>query len=97
MYLIYILCATQMYKYAVNGLRLQANVASDVLTQIEQERTCRKPKVYMQCMLNKETKKPRNKERHPLKSKRPCLQHWPNSCWINAFKKHHFYAKCKKM
>ncbi len=27
-------------KYTVNGLRLQANVASAVLTQIEQECTC---------------------------------------------------------
>ncbi len=39
-------------KYTVNGLRLQANVASAVLTQIEQECTCSVPKVYMQCRLN---------------------------------------------
>ncbi len=30
-----------------NGLRLQANVASAVLTQIKQECTCSVPKVYM--------------------------------------------------
>ncbi len=48
-------------KYTVNGLRLQANIASAVLTQIEQECTCSVPKVYMNGfyveVLNKETKK----------------------------------------
>ncbi len=39
-------------KYTVNGLRLQANIVSAVLTQIEQECTCSVPKVYMQCRLN---------------------------------------------
>ena len=39
-------------KYTVNGLRLQANVASAVLTQIELECTCNVSKVYVQCRLN---------------------------------------------
>ena len=39
-------------KYTVNGFRLQANIATAVLTQIEQEYTCSVPKVYMQCTLN---------------------------------------------
>ena len=39
-------------KYTVNGLRLQANVASAVLTQIVLESTCSVPKVYIQCRLN---------------------------------------------
>ncbi len=66
-----------IYKYTVNGLRLQANVASAVLTQIVLESTCRVPKVYIQCRLNvgcintqcilcwglnKETKKQTNKQ-----------------------------------
>ncbi len=28
---------------------------------------------------NQETKKPRNKQRHSMKFKRPCLQHWANN------------------
>ncbi len=39
-------------KYTVNGLRLQANVASAVLTQIVLECTCSVPKMYIQCRLN---------------------------------------------
>ncbi len=39
-------------KYTVNGLRLQANVASAVLTQIKQECTCSVSEVYVQCRLN---------------------------------------------
>ncbi len=43
------------------------------------------PAVYRKCrnqetkkLRNQETKKPRNKQRHSMKFKRPCLQHWPN-------------------
>ena len=28
---------------------------------------------------NQETKKQRKKQRHSMKSKRPCLQHWPKN------------------
>ncbi len=40
-----------MYEYTINGLRLQANVASAVLTQVVLECTCSVPKVYIQCRL----------------------------------------------
>ena len=67
-----------MYKYTVNGLRLQANVASAVLTQIELECTCSVPILNEFCW-SEQRKKPRNKQRHSMKFKRPCLQHWPNN------------------
>ncbi len=37
-------------KYTVNGVHLQANVASAVLTQLELECTCSVPKVYVHTM-----------------------------------------------
>ncbi len=52
-------------KYTVNGLRLQANVASAVLTQIELECTCSVPILNgFSVGLNKE----RNKERKKTKT-----------------------------
>ncbi len=68
-------------KYTVNGLRLQANIASAVLTQIALECTSSVPKAYSIVPLPHGVRGggQRHKQRHSMKSKRPCLQHWPNN------------------